>query len=184
MHLTWREVQAMANDAQAQESRTSAKLWLKQFCIHLDDYVTTSTTNDNTVYVVSLSRNKMRSRGSYTFIDVVTDGKYFHPVGLTWPTEPPNYVGFRYAGKLQSVHHIDSWEVVRNLASVDRRWPSTDSEHFVYSLGPAIKPQTEVRTGNIFRNARVRAALDLLISGQCATIREAADLTKERLALD
>ena len=53
-----------------------------------------------------------------------------------------------------------------------------DWDYFVYRLGPAIRPQKEVRTGNIYRNGKVWAMLDTLLT--CDTISEARDLTKRR----
>ncbi|MCG2728873.1 MAG: hypothetical protein L6276_01100, partial [Acetobacterium sp.] len=39
-----------------------------------------------------------------SWIDIVEKrNKYFHPMGMNgWPKEPPNYIAFRYYGKLQS----------------------------------------------------------------------------------
>jgi hypothetical protein len=37
--------------------------------------------------------------------------------------QPPNYIGFRYEGRLQSVHHIDSFKIVHNLATDNPLWP-------------------------------------------------------------
>ena len=50
--------------------------------------------------------------------------------------------------------------------------------HYLYRLGPAIRPSQEVRTGNIFRNGRVGAHLDLLLTA--TTIAEARDQSKAR----
>jgi len=61
-----------------------------------------------------------------------------------------------------------------------REIPSLDLErHFIYTLGPAIMPPGLVRTGKLFRAARVEAALDLLFT--CGTISEARDRTRARL---
>ncbi len=138
---------------------------------------------DNTVFVVALGKKAMVKGRTHTWIDVVEkDGCYFHPVGNNWPVQPPNYIGFRYNGKLQSVHHIDSFEVVEDLSSYNPRWLKTDFDHFVYKLGPAMRPSREVRTGKIYMNGRVWCAIDTLLSGAFATISDARDETKRRLA--
>ena len=140
---------------------------------------------DNSVYVVSLSVNPIGQSADYTWVDVVEkDGRYFHPVGNRWPVSPPNYIGFRYHGELQSVHHIDAYETVADLSQRSSMWPKTDTHHFVYTLGPAMKPTARVRTGKIYRNARVWCAIDTLLSGVCETIGDARDETSRRLSGD
>lgn len=56
-------------------------------------------------------------------------------------------------------------------------WP--DDPHWSFSLGPVIRPTQEVRTGNLYRNQRVWAAIDLLLTSE--TISEARDKTRARL---
>ena len=59
--------------------------------------------------------------------------------------------------------------------------PDEDIDHayFVYSLGPAIIPSKEVRTGRIYPSDRVWCHLDTLLT--CDTISDARDLTKKRM---
>ncbi len=58
----------------------------------------------------------------------------------------------------------------------DENW---NDDHFVFDLGPAIIPNKEIRTGKgIYRNGRVWAAIDLLLTSD--TMTEARDKTKER----
>ena len=106
--------------------------------------------------------------------------RYFHPLGGSgWPKTPPNYLGFRYGGRLQSIHHVELWKVVENL---DQEIPEikqgTISPHLIYTLGKPITPAREIKTGNIYPNGRVWAMLDLLLTS--ATIAEARDATKKR----
>ncbi len=51
--------------------------------------------------------------------------------------------------------------------------------HWVFNLGPVMKPMHEVRTGDLFRAQRVWVALDLLLTSE--TVAEARDGTKLRL---
>lgn len=123
-----------------------------------------------------------------SFLDVVLKkNKYFHPFGgkaKGWPVDPPNYIGFRYDGKLQSVHHIEKWQIVNGLDTVFKEVEpfSHDHKHLVYDLGPAIKPSQTIKTGKLYPSGRVWAMLDLLLTSK--TISEARDKTKERLAED
>lgn len=139
-------------------------------------------TTDNKVFVVALGKEPMVKGGKHTWIDVVAnDHCYFHPVGHTWPVQPPTYMGFRFDGTLQSVHHIESFEIVNDLSKVNRLWPKTKDDHFVYRLGPAMRPMTTVKTGKIYMNGRVWCAIDTLLSGAFSTISAARDETKRRL---
>ncbi|QHP69550.1 hypothetical protein EI171_21015 [Bradyrhizobium sp. LCT2] len=184
VHQSWGELRRIARSARSEARSFEEKLWLDQLSEHLREFVAMERITDNTVYVVSLSIDAMIEGADYTWIDAVEkDGCYFHPMGgAGWPVQPPNYIGFRYHGKLQSVHHIDSYEVTDDLSKVNPRWPRGDMFHFVYRLGPPIRPATEVRTGNIFRAGRVYCAIDTLLSGAFKTISEARDETKRRLS--
>lgn len=54
-----------------------------------------------------------------------------------------------------------------------------ETDHYIYKLGPAIVPGKTVKTGKIFKNGRVWAMLDTLLT--CDTISDARDLTQSRL---
>lgn len=181
LHRPWHAIQALARGAATSTTGQTEKLWLRQLESHLEDYVTSRRATDNTVYIVSLSTEPIDPAGTYTWVDVVKEGRYFHPAGKKWPAEPPNYIGFRYHCKLQSIHRVEAWEIVDRLRDVHREWPDGQEPHFVYALGPAMVPATEVRSGPIW-SQRNYAAIDLLLSGACATISDAVAKTKERLA--
>jgi hypothetical protein len=99
-----------------------------------------------------------------------------------WPKTPPNYIAFRYWGRLQSIHHVDEYTIFENPHQADPAWPDLGWDpHFLLTLGPAIRPPTEVRTGKgIVLSARVWVDIDLLLTS--ATITEAAQRTRERRA--
>ena len=184
VHLSWGDLQRMAKEARSRTSGFEEKLWLAQLIEHLGEFVMKERQTDNNVFVVSLGRNPMNKGKTHTWIDVVEkDGCYFHPIDNGWPVQPPNYVGFRYRGRLQSVHHIKSFEIVENLAAYNRHWPErTDGDHFVYRLGSPMRPPREVRTGKIYPNGRVWCAIDTLLSGEFTTVSDARDETQRRLA--
>ena len=137
----------------------------------------------NLVYVVSLGASTPEW-SQLSWRDIVIKKKhYFHPVGGGWPKDPPNYLGFRYDGKLQSIHHIESWQIVDNMHEAFPEINAVGWEpHFLYTLGDSIIPQKEVKTGKIYPSGRVWAMLDLLLT--CSTISEARDLTQKRLVTE
>jgi hypothetical protein len=182
LHCSWTDVRRMAEASRSAASSNEEKLWLRQLVEHLGEYIAVDQVSSNRVYVVSLGIDPMVDGGTHTWVDVVEkDGCYFHPISAGWPQQPPNYIAFRHHGRLQSVHHIDSYEVVSNLAERNPLWLETSEDHFVYRLGPAMRPVREMRTGNIFRNGRVWCAIDTLLSGAFQTISDARDETQRRV---
>src|SRR5205814_1139717 len=131
------------------------------------------------VYVVSLASNTEKG-WTTSWIDIVMKySRYFHSVGGSWPKDPPNYMGFRYKGKLQSIHHVDEYEVIENLKNACPGIPDVPvNPHYLYKLGPAIVPTREVKTGNVYPNGRVWCAIDTLLT--CGSVSEARDLTQTR----
>ena len=184
-HLSWGAVRGLAKAARSEASGLEEKLWLRELIDHLEDYAAMNRTRDNRVYVVSLGSNAMRDDCDRTWIDVVEqDRSYFHPVGNHWPLQPPNYIAFRYRGQLQSVHRVESFVIVNDVSTVNPTWFSTDVDHFVYKLGPAMKPPKPLRAGgpsdSIKRSARVWCAIDTLLSGQFEQLGEARNETNRR----
>jgi hypothetical protein len=137
------------------------------------------SNDSNWVYVVSLGSGTPPG-WSVSWIDIIQrHSAYFHVIGNTWPKEPPNYIAFRYGGRLQSIHHIEAAEVFTDPHShfpgiPDRQW----EPHFLYRLGPAFSPEHTVPMGKIYPNGRVWCMLDTLFTS--ATIAEARDLSKKR----
>lgn len=120
--------------------------------------MTMQTKDSNWVYVFVLSGSKPEGC-NITWIEIVQkNNKYFHQAGDNgWPKEPPNYIAFRYGGKLQVIHNIDDYVVTKNvhdeiLEMSDEIW---GDNHFIFKLGPAIIPSKEIKNGNIYMNGRV-----------------------------
>ncbi len=179
-HLSWRRLYGMASEARKVSNNAQKKI-LEELMEYFGGIMTMQQKMSNQVYVVSLSRAK--AGGELTFLDVVEKkGKYYHPFGIKgWPKEPPNYIAFRYDGRLQSIHHIESYTITRNLHDEipelpDKEW---DDDHFIYTLGPAIRPSKKVVTGNIYPSGRKWAMLDLLLT--CDSISEACEKSAARL---
>ena len=176
-HLNWKDVDRLARLARGTHSEVRLLMELRSY---LRRIVHMQNQESNWVYVVALSRDEWAP--GLSFIDTVEKrGRYFHPFGegKGWPTEPPNYLGFRYGGRLQSIHHVKKAEVTRSFRPFFPESTRSESKNFLhYKLGPAIRPMHEVRTGRLFRNGRVWAMLDLLLT--CRTISQARDNSKRR----
>ena len=178
--LSWRDVQGMAGQARSGVGPIRKSL-LGQFQIYLDSEAEMQNQNSNWVYVVSLSYENFG--GVTSFVDVVKRyRKYFHPVGgdrSGWPIEPPNYLAFRYDGHLQSIHHVDDYEMTTNLGPFFPDQPSEEQKPlFLYHLGPPICPAKPTPTGAPLQAARRWCYIDLLLTSN--TIAEALSATKER----
>lgn len=182
-HLSWKDINRYAERAYSLANSNTEKTLLRELQLYLKGLVTMQNHNSNEVYVVSLGKGGPEEC-ELTWIDIVKKNKkYFHPLGGNgWPKEPPNYIAFRYSGKLQSIHHIDKYVVKRNPHSEIKEMPDKEwsQPHFIYSLGPVIKPLKEVKTGEINRATRVWCHLDTLLTSN--TISEARDLTKKRMS--
>ena len=105
---------------------------------------------------------------------------YHYPSEGAYVKVVPNYIGFRYDGRLQSVHHVDGYELVDTPHGHVPGAPALawDFPHFLLRLGPPMRPDHVVRTGGLYGSARHWADLDLLLTS--TTVREAVDATKTR----
>ncbi len=66
---------------------------------------------------------------------------FYHPIDKSWPERPPNYIGFLKNNSLQSIHHIEKYEVFNNPNLVLAELPDTEwNPHYLYHLGKAFKP--------------------------------------------
>lgn len=180
-HLSWKKIYELANSAKVGSS-ISQKNLLKELMRYLGVIMTMQAKESNWVYVVSLSTAKPENC-DLTWIELVEKKmRYFHPFGINgWPKEPPNYIGFRYGGRLQSIYHIESYSIVKNLHDEIEEMPNVEDEyeHFVYSLGKPIIPSKVVKTGNIYASGRKWAMLDTLLTAD--TIHEASEISKQRM---
>ena len=180
--ISWADIQRLAIISK-KIGRDSENRLLRDVNFYLNKIITMQKIDSNRVYVVSLA-NGNPPGWNISWKDIVNlFGKYFHPVGGGkggWPVEPPNYIAFRYDGKLQSIHHIDKYDVFTDPSTYFPKVPKENwVHHYLYHLGPAILPSHETKTGvRITRNMRVWAMLDLLLTSK--TIEQARDRTKLR----
>ncbi|MCR5323020.1 MAG: hypothetical protein K6E85_07105 [Lachnospiraceae bacterium] len=180
-HLPWRRLYDLAKES-IPVSNNAQKRLLAELMEYFGGIMTTQQKSSNWVYVVSLS-NDRAGDSNLTYIDIVEKkGKYYHPFGNKWPKEAPNYIAFRYHGQLQSIHHIESYVITKNVHDEISEMPDEEwnDAHFVYTLGPAIKPSKTVKAGEKVRMAaRVWAMLDLLLTED--TVSKAMELSKQRM---
>jgi hypothetical protein len=177
-HVSWSDVSRLSHLARASHSE---KRLMQELRNYLATIVNMQKQESNWVYVLVLSDYEWTP--GLTYIQTVQDRRhYFHPYARDgWPKEPPNYLGFRFYGRLQSIHHIESAEIITNF---HRHFPESPNEeekcpYFLYKLGPPIVPAREVKTGKIFKNGRIWAMLDLLLTSK--TIAAARDVSARRV---
>jgi hypothetical protein len=185
-YMPWARIAELATSTATASRSHAEKRLLLELHRYLKGLMTMQNVTSNLAYVVALGQEPL-DWSSLTFKDTVVErGYYYHPVGGKrggWPHTPPNYIGFRFDGRLQQIRHVDGYEVItRPHEYIPEIIPEADwsaEPHFLYTLGPVIEPQQPIRTGKIFRSQRVWCALDLLLTSE--TIREARDKTQERL---
>lgn len=185
LYRSWQEIEALVTSTANSARRHAEKRLLRDLSRYLKGLMTMQDVSSNLVYVVSLGK-EIEDTGM-SFRDVVVDHDiYFCPIGGgsgRWPKEPPNYLGFRFDGRLQQIRHVESYRVTDDkyagFEPLKGKVDWSDERHWVFSLGPVMEPMHEVRTGNLYRAQRVWVALDLLLT--CETIAEARDKTKLRL---
>jgi hypothetical protein len=178
--LGWADVIELA-EAACRKGPIAERRLLRELATYLRGVADMRDTDSNRVFVVALS-----SRGDpgwpMTNIQIVEDyNHYFFPAtGKNWPKVPPNYMAFRYWGRLQSIRHVDSYVIDTDMSHHFPGVPSVQWDpHFVLTLGPPIRPDHDVPTGRkIQRSARVWVDIDLLLTA--SSISEALELTKQR----
>lgn len=139
--------------------------------------------DSNQAYLVSLSGGTLEA-WPMSMRQVVEDHRrYFFPIGRGgWPKVPPNYMAFRYDGRLQSIHHVDDYAIGTEMGDFLPGVPATDWDpHYVLTLGPPIRPAAPVPNGpSIKRAMRTWIDIDVLLTSP--TITDALKATRARRA--
>lgn len=184
-YLPWARIAEMVGDVADASHSYAEKRLLRELHRYLRSLMTTQNMTSNLVYVLVLNDHPL-AWSSITFLQTVVEkGLYYHPVGGNrggWPRTPPNYLAFRYRGRLQRIHHVEGYEVITRPhdhipeISPDVDW--SDEPHFLYTLGALIEPTQEVKTGKLWMNQRVWVAVDLLLTSR--SIADARDATRAR----
>lgn len=176
--LSWQKVAETIDDNYRSASHRE-KFLLNEFRKYLSEAVFMESQESNWVYVVSLSNDKP-GWSKIGWIDYVKNKlKYFYPQGKNWPPVPPNYMGFRYGGRLQSIHHVEKYEVVDDLHDyIPEVKKGKLRNMFLLWLGDPFEPRKELPNGNIWTNGRLWCMLDTLFT--CDTIQQANVISKRR----
>lgn len=166
VHLSWREV--MTDLVQVSRDRRGAeRVWLDELASYLRGVTRMRSIADSWTYCVVLNSARPGDGGRRTFREFVTDDHtYFHPYGVGgWPTEPPNFMAFRWQGAVQRIHRVTKADVLPSLLD---RWPDIPATaesvrpHAVYDLGPQLPPHTPIPSGASYRASRLWVLLDQL----------------------
>lgn len=182
-HISWDDLRKLAIQARAKASSYEEKMWLRELIEHYKEYSPLQRVLSNQVYMVVLSPARIHPDDPYSYIDVVkVDGHYYHPIGKSgWPEDAPNYIGFRFGGRLQSIHHIESYQRVKSPSLINPRWTISAAHEFVvYKLGPAMVPAKPLVNGKIYPTSRFWCAIDTLLSGAYCSIAEARSESERR----
>lgn len=178
-HLSWRRLLALADAATTTETLAGRRV-LSELSDFYKDLLGMDSLYSNRVFVVSLGSSGPPN-WPISWIDVVAKyQRYFYPVGKRWP-DPPNYLGVRYGGRLQSIHHVERYSIFRDPSEVLRSVPSESwAPHYLLTLGPAIRPPHEVKNGpRITMSNRCWCMLDTLLTSP--TISDALTETERRV---
>jgi len=165
-HLSWRDVLADLREVRV-DRRGQERMWLDQLNTYLRRVVRLRSVADSWTYCVVLNNERPGDGGARTFREFVTeDHAYFHPYGLGgWPTEPPNFMAFRWQGAVRRIHRVIKADVLPSLLD---RWPDipategTVRPHAVYDLGPQLPPSEPILSGASYRASRLWVLLDQL----------------------
>lgn len=184
VHLPWAEV---VDDITVvrRACRGTERVWLDELHAYLKEVIQMRSPEDCKTYCVVLNNAKPGDGGALTFLQYVTAAHcYFHPYGAgnSWPSEPPNFLAFRWDGAVQRIHRVTHAEVIPSLL---HRFPDvpanpiTTSPHAVYDLGPRFPPFDPIPNGKPYRAARLWVLLDQLQTAP--TLADAIDGTRELL---
>ncbi len=184
VHLPWRAVLEDITTVRP-TCRGHQRIWLDELQTYLRGVIRMRSVSDSWTYSVVL--NNERPNGSrFTFLEYVTDElTYFHPYGTGgWPTEPPNFLAFRWNGAVRRIHRVEDYDVVPTLLD---RYPELPEEelrmrpHAVYKLSARRLPPLEpIPNGATYRAARLWVLLDQLQTAD--SLAEAIERTRHLTA--
>jgi hypothetical protein len=171
--LGWSDIVRLA-EAASREKPSNERQLAADLAIYLRGVADMQDPNSNKVFVVSLTRHPWDGwPPGLSAVDEVEKHRIYHyPSVGNYPKVVPNYMGFRYDGRLQSVHHVDGYTVVDSPyghvpGAPDLRW---EAPAYLLRLGPPIRPDHQVPTGSgIPRSMRVTVDIDLLLTSPTIT---------------
>ncbi len=176
--ITWRGIIKSINQDYP-NANNKEKYLLRELKEYLQKVVQMENKESNLVYVVSLANN-IPNWSKISWKDVVYKKKrYFYPSDGGWPKIPPNYIAFRFDGILQSIHHVEDYEVVDDMHNEIKEIKKGKLiNHNLLKLGPRFEPRSILQGGNLWSNGRRWCMLDTLFTSR--TIEEACNISKRR----
>ncbi len=175
-HHNWEHLLRAITVCRSQCDHKQKRL-LDEFQSYITNAVTMRSIDTNRVWVVALTDDTMPG-WTITFKDVVDDHrKYFQKVSKG---NPATYIAFKYKSRLHSIHFVEKYEEIMDATPFFDQ-PNGEpfpEPHYLFSLGPPIRPAHEVKYGKIWNPGRVYCMLDTLLT--CNTIEEAVKETKRR----
>jgi hypothetical protein len=180
VHLPWRDVLADISAAQP-NCRGRERFWLDELRKYLKGVIRMRSIADSWTYCVVLNDDRPGGKGAPSFKEYVTESLcYFHPYGEGgWPTVPPNFMAFRWDGKVQRIHRVMESEVIPSIRDRFPKHPpgkESDRAHAVYKLGPRLPPMEPIPSGTTYRAARLWVLLDQLQTAP--TLKDAVEVSR------
>ncbi len=177
VHASWDVVRSAVSEHRG-ITHGRERLWLEELETYMGQATSTRPYDSQWVFCVVIAGTVL---GGISFRDYVLNERvYFHPFGgnNTWPKRPPNFLCFRWGGKVQQVNRVTNFEVLPHLQD---RWPDigleeSEGPHIVYKLGPDI-PVPSISTKGTYATGRVWSLLDQLLVQE--TLADAVPVSKE-----
>lgn len=167
LHLPWTEVLEAISEVRP-ACRGRERFWLDELQSYLTEVIRVRSVADSWTYCVALNRQRTGGKKDLTFIEWVTDAlTYYHPYGISgWPTEPPNFIAFRWDGAVRRIHRIEKADVYPTLLDRFPDLPATEltmRPHAVYKLSKRpLPPHEPIKNGAQYRAIRLWVLLDQL----------------------
>ena len=172
------DVTRIARQALRSERSTRPRLFLRELLEYLEGAGYVQSHRDSRVLVVALSSNLCEIGIPYNRVPYERD-VYWYGGKSPWPKEPPKYFGFRFGGRLQSIHHVDDSRPFGAFRDVFPEATQDWGPGVLVTLGPAIRPGHTVKTGRgIPMSMHAQVDIDLLLTSD--SITDAFGETKER----
>ena len=176
--LTWTDVILLIDEVYHNVSNRQ-KILLHELKEYLKEVVIMENHESNKVFVVSLAGDQPYWSELSWKDFVYKRNFYFYPQGKNYPKIPPNYIAFRYDGRLQSIHHVEKYLVVQDVHKyIPEIKKGKIKNHFLLYLGEPFEPRKELPNGNIYSSGRLWCMLDTLFTSK--TVKEASEITKKR----
>lgn len=166
VHVSWDFIRDRARHVK-RSVQGAEHLWLTELERYMGATTSTRDSADQKVFCVVISQATF---GDLTFRQYVEQERvYFHPYGGRngWPKRPPNFLCFRWEGRVRQVNRVESFEVVEH---VSQRWPAISVDQagsgasIIYNLGPNIPIPQGITTKGVYSSARVWCFLDQLLT--------------------